>query len=125
MKILIYLSFALCLAAGTVQAGNSESNFGGVGIDGVALADGQIRVTQLVQGGPAQQAGIRTGDIITHIDGKPTQGADFRNLVLKRLRGLSGTPVMLRIRREGEPKPLTLTLIRRQLVIKPNKERVP
>lgn len=98
-------------------AANSETNFGGVGIDGILLPNAQIRIGQLVDGGPAQAAGIRVGDIITHIDGKATLGSDFRTMVNKRLRGIAGSQVVLKIKREGEEKLLTFTLIRRQMVV--------
>lgn len=114
----------VCLLPAAVVTANSEKNFGGVGIDGVALPNGQIRVGQLVSGGPAHLAGIRVGDIITHIDGKATLGSDFRTMVQKRLRGVAGTPVVLKIRRKGEEKPLTFTLTRRQLnVIQPKEKQ--
>ena len=105
-----------------VGAAPSERNFGGVGIDGVPWADGQIVVRQLVAGGPAHLAGVKAGDVITHIDGKPTKGSDFRQMVDHRLRGRAGTPVTLRIHRPGEPKPMTITLVRRQLLVGTAKE---
>lgn len=104
-------------AAYPAWGANSEANFGGVGIDGVPLADGRIVVRQLVLGGPADLAGIRQGDIITHIDGQATAGSDFRHMVAKRLRGKAGTRVRLKVRREGSPAPLSFTLTRRQLVL--------
>ena len=110
---------ALCLS---VWAANSETDFGGVGIDGVPLKNGQILVRQIVSGSPAHQTGIRTGDVITHIDGKETLGSDFTIMVQKRLRGLTGTPVVLKIKRDGEEKLQTHRLIRQQLVITRNKE---
>lgn len=123
MKTLILAMTMVIVLATAALAANSERNFGGIGIDGVALADGQIRVRQLVSGGPAHVAGIRIGDIITHIDGKATLGSDFQVMVQKRLRGVAGTPVVLRIRRPGEERPLTFTLIRRQLAVTPPKEK--
>jgi C-terminal processing protease CtpA/Prc len=103
---------------GTCCAGNSEKNFGGIGIDGIPWADGRIVVKQLVAGGPAQLAGIQVGDIITHIDGKATEGSDFRQMVDYRLRGKAGTKVLLRVRRPGSSKSLTFNITRRQLVLK-------
>jgi C-terminal processing protease CtpA/Prc len=90
--------------------------FGGVGVDGVPRADGSIVVKQLVLGGPAQLAGVRAGDVITQIDGKPTIGSDFRVMVDHRLRGAAGTRVALTVRRPGSARPLSFNLIRRQLV---------
>jgi C-terminal processing protease CtpA/Prc len=115
--LLLALILAL-LPLAPAWAGNSANDFGGVGIDGVPRADGQIEVRQLVTGGPAHLAGIRIGDIITHIDGKPTAGSDFKNMVEHRLRGRAGTKVLLTISRPGEAKPLHFTLVRRQLVTK-------
>ena len=122
MRALFLMITMVCVLAASALATNSEKNFGGVGIDGVALPDGQIRVRQLVNGGPAHLAGIRIGDIITRIDGKATKGSDFRTMVQKRLRGVAGTPVVLRIKRAGEVKLLTFTLTRRQIVIARPKE---
>jgi C-terminal processing protease CtpA/Prc len=92
--------------------------FGGVGIDGVPLRDGEIQVKQLVAGGPAYLAGIRKGDIIAAIDGRPTKGSNFREMVEKRLRGRTGTKVRLTIRRPGQAKSLQFTLVRRELIIR-------
>ena len=112
--------YALCLVLTLLSpagAENSASNFGGIGIDGVPWADGQIVVKQLVAGGPAHLAGMQAGDIITHIDGKATKGSNFKQMVNYRLRGQAGTKVLLRVRRPGDPKPLTFELTRRQMVV--------
>lgn len=114
----LIIALALHLLTGTARAGNSPKNFGGVGIDGVPLADGRIEVKQLVTGGPAHLAGIKAGDIITGIDSKQTKGSDFRDIVDHRLRGRSGTKVLIVIQRPGQEKPLRFNLVRKQLVIK-------
>lgn len=106
------------LTATAALAGNSGRNFGGVGIDGAPWADGRIVVKQVVAGGPAHLAGIKAGDVITHIDGKPTDGSNFKEMV-ERLRGRAGTPIEIVIRRPGDTKRHKYTLIRRQLVIPP------
>lgn len=113
----------ICRLTTVTHAANSETSFGGVGIDGVPLADGRIRVIQVVSGGPAHLAGIRVGDVITGIDGKATQGSDFRSMVNRRLRGSPGTQVVLKIKREKEDKLQTFTMTRRQIAINPRKER--
>lgn len=115
MRLVILFTLLLC---GThASAANSARNFGGVGIDGAPWADGRIVVKQLVAGGPAHLAGVKVGDIITHIDGKETAGGDFRELVGRRLRGRAGTPVVIKVYRSGEKKPLTFNLVRRQLIL--------
>jgi C-terminal processing protease CtpA/Prc len=119
MKLFAFLMILLSAAPAT--GANSPRNFGGIGIDGVPWADGRIVVKQLVTGGPAHLAGIKAGDIITHIDGKPTEGSDFRDMIDHRLRGRSGTPVTITIHRPGSGKPLTFKLIRRQMVLPANR----
>jgi C-terminal processing protease CtpA/Prc len=122
MKTVLVMLFVALMAL-SASAANGEKNFGGVGIDGMAAPDGQITVRQLVAGGPAHVAGIKVGDVITHIDGKPTRGGDFRQMVHKRLRGNAGTSVVLKVRRVGVEKPLTFTLQRQQLMVTTPKEK--
>lgn len=109
-----FLFFLLALPAGAAAA-----SFGGVGIDGVPLEDGRIRVGQLVKGGPAHSAGIRTGDVITSIDGKSVAGENFRLLVSGRLRGRAGTPVQITVQRGAGKELLTFKLVRRQMLHEP------
>lgn len=119
MKLLA--AILVFLTATTASAAFYASKFGGVGIDGAPWADGRIVVKQVVAGGPAHLAGIKAGDVITHIDGKPTEGSDFKDMVEHRLRGREGTPVEIVIRRPGSTKLLKFILTRRQLVIPPKK----
>jgi C-terminal processing protease CtpA/Prc len=122
MKIIAKVITCLFLLVGAAWAANSSLQFGGVGIDGVARADGTIVVRQLVQGGPADLAGIHAGDVITQIDGTATTGSNFRDMVEHHLRGRAGTPVVLKVRRPGNAKPLTFKLVRRQMTL-PQKKK--
>jgi C-terminal processing protease CtpA/Prc len=117
MRLLLAILFMLTLAAGPGYAVNSSANFGGVGIDGVPRADGTIVVRQLVEGGPAQLAGIRPGDIITQIDSTSTFGSDFKDMVEHHLRGRAGTPVLIKVSRPGTARPIIFRMIRRQLTL--------
>jgi len=117
IRRLFVLLTCLLPLAGTAQGANSARDFGGVGIDGVPRSDGTIVVRQLVNGGPAHVAGVKPGDIITRIDGKATFGSDFKEMVERRLRGRSGTPVLIQVSRPGTAKTLTFNLVRRQLAL--------
>jgi C-terminal processing protease CtpA/Prc len=97
-------------------AGTAVSKFGGIGIDGVPQANGEILVRQLVAGGPADRAGIRISDIITHIDGRPVKAGNFQQLVKRQLRGRIGTNVQLSIRRPGQIKLISFVVTRRELI---------
>ena len=73
---------------------------------GLKRKDGAV-VTMVTRKSPAAAAGLKRGDVITHIDGKPvTSAADVRNRI-----GLLpvGQEVTLRVIREG--KPVTLTAV--------------
>jgi C-terminal processing protease CtpA/Prc len=124
MKTLLTLLIALLLT-GPVWAAKSTVSFAGVGIDGIPRADGSIVVKQLVQGGPAQLAGIQAGDIIIKIDGTSTLGSDFKDVVEHRLRGRAGTQVEIKLRRPGNPKVLSFKLVRRQMTVSSGKKKEP
>jgi C-terminal processing protease CtpA/Prc len=117
MATVRYIMLILVLLPCLAYSANNERNFGGIGIDGVPLADGRIEIRQLVNGGPAHLAGLKAGDIILSVDGKPTRGSDFRQMVDHRLRGRAGTKVLLTIERPGSAKPLRLEIRRAQLTI--------
>lgn len=117
LKMLIILISIVFLLPVQANAANSERDFGGIGIDGAPWANGQIVVRQIVTNGPAHQAGLKIGDIITNIDGKPTEGSNFNDMVERRLRGIAGTKVMIKVHRPSNGKNLTFNLTRRQLVI--------
>ncbi|MBR1801565.1 MAG: S41 family peptidase [Bacteroidaceae bacterium] len=66
------------------------------------------------EGSPAQEAGVRAGDVILTIDGKDIKGWPVAE-VSKNLRGEPGTTFELRVKREGEKKPLAFKITRRQI----------
>lgn len=70
----------------------------GVGITVTEREDGYIDVVEVVKGGPAEQAGIEAGDVLTHAD-----GVDLATLTMDEttgiIKGEEGTTVHLTIRR--------------------------
>src|SRR2546426_2102636 len=88
------------------RAGN-KSNQVGIGAE-LSQASSFLYVVAPVKGSPADQAGVRAGDIIEYIDGKATRDIslyDARQL----LNGAAGSEVKLRILRT---RALTLTVKR-------------
>lgn len=82
----------------------------GIGITVGEKGEGLL-VQSPIDGGPAERAGIRAGDLIMTIDGRSVAGFD-QNTCISMLRGELGTEVTVGIRREGEPELLTFTLVR-------------
>lgn len=89
-----------------------KGEFGGLGVEIVAES-GILKVISPTDDSPAQKAGIRAGDYITHVNDKLILGMNLDDAI-KQLKGKPGTEVKVTIRREGE-KPLELT-IKRELI---------
>lgn len=88
--------------------------YGGVGVEIVPLPEGGMRVVAPLDETPAARAGLRAGDVIIAIDGKPVlAGDDSRNP----LRGEPGSKVRVSVRREGEAAPLELEMVRETIRI--------
>jgi carboxyl-terminal processing protease len=87
--------------------------YGGIGAI-LQKKDGQILITQVIDGSPAAAAGLAPGDVIAKVDGRATAGEPV-DVVSARVRGKAGTQVRLEIRRTGRATPLLLTLTRRQV----------
>jgi carboxyl-terminal processing protease len=86
----------------------TRGEFGGLGIE-VSMENGLVKVVSPIDDTPAARAGLKPGDLITHIDGDPVQGMTLPEAVEK-MRGLVNTEIKLTIRREGkEPFDVKLT----------------
>jgi carboxyl-terminal processing protease len=85
----------------------------GVGMQ-VAPQSGQTIVVVPFVGSPAYKAGIRPGDVILQVDGKPCKGLTTPQ-VADLLKGPKGTVVHITIGREGWGKPLEITVTRAEI----------
>src|SRR6266581_8622650 len=86
----------------------TRGEFGGLGIE-VSMENGLVKVVSPIDDTPAAHAGLKPGDLITHIDGTPVQGLTLPEAVEK-MRGPINTDINLTIRREGkEPFDVKLT----------------
>ncbi|QDH68853.1 S41 family peptidase [Marilutibacter alkalisoli] len=88
----------------------SRGAYEGIGVELMRLPDGTLQVIAPIDDTPAQRAGLRSGDLITAIDGKsfkPDEGDTSAPL-----RGPAGSELTLTIVREGRDKPFDVTLQR-------------
>ena len=88
----------------------THGEFGGLGIT-VGMKDGALTVIAPLEGTPADEAGIKAGDIILKIDKESTISMSIDDAV-SRMRGKVGEPIDLAIVRKGELKPLDIHIIR-------------
>ena len=86
-----------------------KTNQVGIGAELSQMAS-YLYVVAPVKGAPAEQGGVRAGDIIEYIDGKATRDISLYD-AKQLLTGAAGTEVKLRILRAGV-RPLTLTVKR-------------
>jgi carboxyl-terminal processing protease len=89
---------------------SSSGEYSGVGIE-VSMEDEQVVVVTPLEGSPAAEAGIRTGDVIATIDGVPVNTTALSDTI-GRMRGKEGTTVKIGILRQGNAEPLQFTLKR-------------
>lgn len=75
--------------------------FGGMGIL-IAYEENGIRIREVVRGGPAEEAGLKDGDLITHVNGQRVTGEMSEDLVLGLLRGPVGSLATVMLQREGQ-----------------------
>ncbi len=100
----------------------TEGNYGGLGLT-VSMEDGAIKVIAPQEDTPAGRAGVKSGDYITHIDGKLIYGQSLDEAI-GQMRGKPGTKINLTIVRPGRDKPIELTLTREVIVQRPVKWEV-
>jgi carboxyl-terminal processing protease len=100
----------------------TSGEFGGLGIE-VGMEDGFVKVIAPIDDTPAQRAGIRAGDVITRLDGKPVKGIGLDEAV-KLMRGKPGTDIELTIVREGVEKALEITVTRAVIKVESVKQRM-
>ena len=95
----------------------TDGAYGGLGLS-VTMDDGAVKVIAPTKGSPADLAGIKAGDYITHLDGKLIYGGSLDEAV-DTMRGQPGTQIRLTIFREGREDPFDVTITRQIIDLKP------
>ena len=100
----------------------TDGNYGGLGLT-VSSEDGAVKVIAPTEDTPADRAGIKAGDYITHLDGEFLYGFTLDEAVEK-MRGKPGTATKLTIVRPGRDKPFDVTITRERIELRPVKWEV-
>ncbi|MDQ3075209.1 MAG: S41 family peptidase, partial [Pseudomonadota bacterium] len=100
----------------------TDGNYGGLGLT-VSSEDGAVKVIAPTEDTPADRAGIKAGDYITHIDGEFLYGFSLDEAVEK-MKGKPGSQTKLTIVRPGRDKPFDVSIVRAQIELRPVKWEV-
>ena len=94
-----------------------DGNYSGLGLS-VVMDDGAVKVISPFKGSPAEKAGIKAGDYITHLDGVLYFERDLDEAVGK-MRGAAGSTIRLTIFRTGRDEPFDVTVTRGVIELEP------
>jgi len=94
-----------------------DGSYAGLGLS-VGLDNGAVKVVSPMRGSPAELAGVKAGDYITHLDGKLIYGGELDDAVAK-MRGPAGTSVRLTIYRPGRDDSFDVTVTRGVVTLQP------
>ena len=92
-----------------------QGKFYGIGATVGPTKDGlRVLIVAPIAGSPAEEAGIKAGDIIMKVDGADTEGWTVLDAV-NRIRGELGSKVTLTVQRIGESDPIDVTITRGEI----------
>ena len=100
----------------------TTGQFGGLGIE-VGMENGFVKVISPIDDTPASRAGVQASDLIIKLDDKSVKGMTL-NEAVKVMRGKPNTSIDLTIVRDGEPKPLVISITREIIRVKSVKNRM-
>ena len=95
----------------------TDGSYGGLGLS-VTMDDGAVKVIAPTKGSPADAAGVKAGDFITHINGKLIYGGTLDEAV-DQMRGPPGTTIRLTLFRTGRDEPIDVSITRQIIELKP------
>jgi carboxyl-terminal processing protease len=88
----------------------TEGEYGGLGLS-VTQEDGAVKIMTVTEDTPAFRAGLKTGDYLTHLNGKLVYGGTLDEAV-EQMRGPPGTTVKVTVVRPGRDKPFDVSITR-------------
>ncbi|QQN75448.1 S41 family peptidase [Croceicoccus sp. YJ47] len=95
----------------------TEGSYGGLGLS-VTMEDGVVKIIAPTRGSPADEAGLKAGDYITHLNGKLVYGGTLDEAV-EQMRGLPGTGIELTVFRPGRDEPFEVEITRDIIELRP------
>src|SRR3972149_4668541 len=79
-----------------LETNTLAGEYGGIGAQLFRDTEGAVRIDP-TPGGPAEVAGVKEGDILLEVDGKPVEQFDDLEAIIAAVRGLAGSRVLLKL----------------------------
>jgi len=94
-----------------IEQTDLSGEFEGIGAHVRIREDGAIQIISPIEGGPAEAAGIKPGDIILSVDGESLEGSSLLEAV-SMIRGPRGSSVELLVKHVGGLEPVLISVVR-------------
>jgi carboxyl-terminal processing protease len=94
---------------------DTTGQYGGLGIE-VLQVDGMLKIVSPIDDTPASRAGIKPGDTILKVDGKPVDAQNIDE-AFKKLRGDPGSKIVLTVLHEKSDKPVDMSMVRERIAV--------
>ncbi|MCX2973829.1 S41 family peptidase [Halieaceae bacterium IMCC8485] len=88
----------------------TSGEFTGLGLE-VGMEDGYVKIISPIDGSPAAEAGLQSGDVILKLGTVPVKGMSLSDAI-DSMRGPAGSEIKLTVGRSGESQPFEVTLLR-------------
>jgi carboxyl-terminal processing protease len=99
----------------------TTGEFTGLGLE-VGMEDGYVNIISPIDGSPAAEAGLQSGDVILKLNNVPVKGMSL-NEAIDIMRGPKGSEIELTIGRPGESQPFEVTLVRNTIKVASVRQR--
>ena len=99
-----------------IMAEDATGEFEGIGAFVDLDEEGKVELVGIFENGPAEEAGLLTGDRVVEVDGVSIVGKTLYEAI-NLIRGPAGSDVLLLVEREEEPEPFEVTVTRARLEI--------
>jgi carboxyl-terminal processing protease len=99
----------------------TSGEFTGLGLE-VGMEDGYVKIVSPIDGSPAAEAGLQSGDIILKLDNVPVKGMSLDEAI-DIMRGPKGSKIELTIGRPGATQPFEVTLVRNTIKVASVRQR--
>ena len=102
--------------------GAENVQFTGLGLE-VGMEDGYVKIIAPIDGSPAAEAGLQSGDVILKLGNAPVKGMSL-NEAVKLMRGKPGSEIVLTVVREGVEKPFKVSITRDVIKVRSVRSRM-